>query len=179
MGATRAVQSVLVADDDVALLTAATRSLGKDRRVLTATTAHEARLLAGREVPDLVIVDLRLGTYSGIDLIRQLRRDRPELVIVLYSAYMSVVAATAAMRAGADVVVFKPCTFHEILRRVEEDAHEDPDLDETPTLASIEWEHIARVVADCNGNITLAAKKLGLYRSSLQRRLRKHAPKPE
>lgn len=46
----------------------------------------------------------------------------------------------------------------------------------TPKLARAEWEHIQRVLADCDGNVSEAARRLGILRQSLQRRLRKHAP---
>ena len=127
---------------------------------------------------DLAIIDLRLGTSSGLELIRQLKHVQPECTIVLCSGYLSVAAAVAGVHAGADIVVFKPITFREILHSL--DKHEQdtlPDLDDTPTLARAEWEHIMRVLADCNGNVSMAARKLGIYRSSLQRRLRKFAPR--
>jgi len=73
--------------------------------------------------------------------------------------------------------MFKPITLEEMVKRVEEDTPTELDLEETPTLARVEWEHITRVLADCNGNISMAARRLGIYRSSLQRRLRKHAPR--
>jgi ActR/RegA family two-component response regulator len=51
----------------------------------------------------------------------------------------------------------------------------------TPTLARAGWEHIQRVLLDGNGNgnVSEAARRLGILRQSLQRRLRKHAPPPE
>ena len=79
------------------------------------------------------------------------------------------------MRAGADIVVFKPITFSEIKARIQGGNLNEP-CDEVPTLARAEWEHISRVLADCNGNVSEAARRLGIYRSSLQRRLRKYAP---
>ena len=45
-----------------------------------------------------------------------------------------------------------------------------------PSLAQIEWDYVHRVLHDCEGNITLAARKLGIHRQSLQRKLRKPAP---
>ena len=47
---------------------------------------------------------------------------------------------------------------------------------ETPSLARAEWEHIHRVLADCGGNISEAARRLGIHRRSLQRKLQKRAP---
>jgi two-component system response regulator RegA len=45
---------------------------------------------------------------------------------------------------------------------------------ETPSLARVEWEHISRVLADSGGNISEAARRLGLHRRSLQRKLAKY-----
>ncbi len=84
----------------------------------------------------------------------------------------------AAVRAGADIIAFKPITFREIIQRLEEgEEAEEPALDDTPSLARAEWEHIMRVLSDCDGNVSAAARRLGIYRSSLQRRLRKYAPR--
>jgi two-component system, response regulator RegA len=175
MAEARSLQNVLVVDDDERILGSWKRA-ARERNVFTAIDAATARQLASTEKPDLAIVDLRLGNTSGIDLIRDLKRDLPDLLVVLCSGYLSVAAAVAAVRAGADIVVFKPITFREILQRIEQNA-EEPDLEDTPTLARAEWEHIMRVLADCNGNVSMAARRLGIYRSSLQRRLRKYAPR--
>ena len=177
MGGRRVIRCVLVVDDDERILAACKRSGGRDRTVHTATGPTTAREIARREEPDLAIVDLRLGTESGIDLVRDLKRDAPDLIVALCSGYLSVDIAVSAVRAGADVVLFKPVTVKEVLRRLEQDVPIDPDLEETPTLARAEWEHITRVLADCNGNVSMAARRLGIYRSSLQRRLKKFAPR--
>jgi two-component system response regulator RegA len=175
MGEERSLNNVLVVDDDERTLGSWKRA-ARERNVVTASDAMTARQLASLERPDLAIVDLRLGNASGIDLIRELKRDLPDLMVVLCSGYLSVAAAVAATRAGADIVVFKPITFREIMQRIEQSA-DDADLEGTPTLARAEWEHIMRVLADCNGNVSMAARRLGIYRSSLQRRLRKYAPR--
>lgn len=178
MGRRRAIRNVLVVDDDETLLASWRRMISRDRTVATAHEAAAARQLAREQAFDLAIIDLRLGTSSGIELIRQLKREQPDATIVLCSGYLSVAAAVAGMQAGADGVVFKPITFREILHSLEKSEQEDPaELTETPTLARAEWEHIMRVLADCNGNVSMAARKLGIYRSSLQRRLRKFAPR--
>jgi phosphoenolpyruvate-protein kinase (PTS system EI component) len=47
---------------------------------------------------------------------------------------------------------------------------------DTPSLARAEWEHIQRVLSDCGGNISEAARRLGIHRRSLQRKLQKYPP---
>ncbi|HWO19127.1 MAG TPA: response regulator [Kofleriaceae bacterium] len=177
MGERRVIRSVLAVDDDEQILGGYRRGFGKERTVLTTADPATARQIARRERCELAIVDLRLKGESGISLTRDLKVDVPEMLIVLCSGYLSVEVAVAAVHAGADAVLFKPITARDILRRVEEGTVVEPDLEDTPTLARAEWEHITRVLADCNGNISLAARRLGIYRSSLQRRLRKFAPR--
>ena len=177
MARRRAIRSVLVVDDDEHLLASWRRTISRERTVATASDAVTARQLAQRQSFDLAIIDLRLGTGSGIDLIRQLKRDQPDATIVLCSGYLSVTTAITGIQAGADAVVFKPITFREILHSLDKNADDLADVHETPTLARAEWEHIMRVLADCNGNVSMAARKLGIYRSSLQRRLKKFAPR--
>jgi len=167
------VHSVLVVDDDGGLLAAYQRSLGRSYTVLLAKTTAEALELARQHRPDVAIVDYQLKNESGIELVRALKSLDRNIFAVLISGYASVEVAVAAMRAGADDVLPKPITSGEILRRI--GPQPDPRV-ETPTLARAQWEHVQRVLADCNGNISMAARRLGMYRSTLQRWLRKHPP---
>ena len=154
------------------------RSLKRIRKqVFTATNAATARKLAQAETLDAAIVDLRLGMTSGIDLIRELKREQPALRIALVSGYLSVAHRDGGgprRRRGRAV---QADLAREIIRHLENGTTPEPDLDDTPTLARVEWEHISRVLADVNGNISEAARRLGVYRQTLQRRLRKKPPK--
>lgn len=180
MGERRSIRNVLLVDDDPQLLSAWKRGAARVRgvTVFDASDAGTARKLASDEDIDLAVVDLRLGEESGIELIRELRKKHPDVKLALCSGYLSVATAVNAMRAGADTVLFKPVGFTEILRRFEDSAKDEKEggIEPTPTLARAEWEHIMRVLADCNGNVTLAAERLDIARSTLQRRLRKLAP---
>jgi len=177
MGDRGVIQRILAVDDDEHILAGYRRGFGRERTVFATADPAEARRFAREEGCDLAVVDLRLAGNSGIALTRELKLDCPDLLVALCSGYLSVEIAVAAVHAGADAVLFKPITSREIIRRVEEGAELEPDLEETPTLARAEWEHITRVLADCNGNVSAAARRLGIYRSSLQRRLRKFAPR--
>jgi two-component system response regulator RegA len=158
------LDNVLVVDPDPRILGAWTRA-ARGRNLATADDAVAARQLVTTRRPDLAIVELRLGNTSGIDLIREIKRELPEVTAVLCSGYLSAAAAVAAVRAGADIVVFKPITFREILERLQEH-DEEPDVDGSPTISRADGEHIARVLADCSDNVSMAARRLGIYRSS-------------
>ena len=106
-------------------------------------------------------------------MVRELKAEMPGSRFALVSGYLTTDVTVAAVRAGADVVLTKPVTGTEIVRRLEDANTVPADEPSTPTLAQAESEHIARVMEDCNGNISEAARRLGIYRSSLQRRLRR------
>jgi two-component system, response regulator RegA len=170
------IGTVLVVDDDELILSSFRRRIEGSFTALTATDGATARGLARARPPDLAIVDLCLGRESGIDVMRALKIEHPSLIMVLISGWASIDSAVVAVRAGADHVVAKPVTFPEIMSRVE-GTQPPPAIVDTPTLAKAEWEHISRVLNDCSGNLSLAARRLGVYRSTLQRRLRKYAPR--
>jgi two-component system response regulator RegA len=62
-------------------------------------------------------------------------------------------------------------------RALRSDQEEAPPPAAAPSLARVEWEHIQRVLADCGGNVSQAAKLLGVHRRSLQRKLNKYPPR--
>lgn len=133
--------------------------------------------------PDLVIVDLRLPHESGLDIIRRIREIDAETCILMLTGYGSIATALTATRLGADHYLTKPADADQILKAYEtitqsEAGSADQGAGETavPSLARVEWEHIQRVLADCDGNVSQAARLLGLHRRSLQRKLMKYPP---
>jgi two-component system response regulator RegA len=172
----RSVRTVLLVDDfDVQLNTWARDFRREGKRVLRATNQKEALREARRGQPDVAIVDLFLGPENGLDVAQDLKARDPNVFVVLVSANMSVAYAMAAVRAGADDVFVKPIRCKQLVKRVEEGVPLEADVDAPTklTLAQIEWEHISRAMLDCGKNITHAAEHLGIYRQSLQRKLRK------
>lgn len=169
--------SVLVVDDDDSLREQLSRAFA--RRGFTArsaATVESAIELAADESPELAVVDLRIGEESGLTAVRDLLRIDPTTKIVVLTGYGSIATAVRAMRLGAIDYLTKPADLDDLLAAFEHaDApRESRDQDRAaPSLARVEWEHIQRVLADCGGNVTQAAKVLGLHRRSLQRKLRR------
>lgn len=160
----------LLVDDDLefaSALAAAFRRRGE--RVVVAHTYEEAIEEARAWGPSRATVDLRLGPSSGLELIRELRRLFPELEIVVLTGYGSIATAVEAVKAGALQYLTKPAGIDEILRAFDgEIAFEE----EGPaSLDEVEWEHLQRVLAECQGNVSEAARRLGLHRRTLQRKL--------
>jgi two-component system response regulator RegA len=100
---------------------------------------------------------------------------------VVLTGYGSIATALEAVRSGAADYLTKPADAEEILARFARAGEKAEETGEapgaTPTLARVEWEHINRVLADCGGNVSKAARVLGLHRRSLQRKLAKFPPR--
>lgn len=177
-------RTVLIADDDESFCRACARGLPPECEIVVANTLKDAiasTQTLSRQL-DLAVVDLRLGADDGVTLVRAIRHECSSASIVLASAYLSVEHAERALRAGADTVMFKPFAWRDLRSRLDTLGKEDlsvlrfPDED-TPSIERIEWEHINRVLVDSGGNVSLAARRLRIYRQSLQRKLRRHAPR--
>ena len=173
--------SLLIVDDDHVLrerLARALRERGYD--VHTAATYDEALAVAAAEPPEMAVVDLRIPGGSGLDIVSKLKDLDPETKVVVLTGYGSIATAIEAMRIGATHYVPKPADADEILAAFARGDARDSDLTETefaaPSLARAEWEHINRVLSDCGGNISEAARRLGIHRRSLQRKLQKRPP---
>jgi two-component system response regulator RegA len=141
-----------------------------------AGTPDQAVAIAGRETPEYAIVDLRLAAgASGLQVVRRLHDLDPTTRIVVLTGYGSIATALDAVRSGAVDYLTKPADIDEILAAFDQEGTPStaPPPARIPTLARVEWEHIERVMVECGGNVTQAARLLGIHRRSLQRKLAK------
>lgn len=174
-----AAPSLLLVDDDERFRTRLARAFtARGYDVHTAASGEEAVAAASEESPEYAVVDLRMEGMSGLEVVRELKAIDPATNVVVLTGYGSIATALDAVRLGATHYLQKPADVDDILAAfaradLPKDAPPVPVGDEPPSLARVEWEHIHRVLADCGGNISQAAKKLGLHRRSLQRKLSK------
>jgi two-component system response regulator RegA len=169
--------TVLVVDDDESYRTQLSRALDRRGfRVLSASGAAIAVDLARANPIAFASVDLRMPGPSGLDLVRSLRAIRPDAVIVVLTGYGSIATAVDAVRLGAAHYLTKPADAGDLLAAFARGTQDDPSPSEfeVPSLARAEWEHINRVLSDCSGNISQAARMLRIQRKSLQRKLGKY-----
>jgi two-component system response regulator RegA len=165
----------LVVDDDERFRTRLARALTeRGHRVSTARDYAEGLTLARCARFERAVVDLRMPGPNGLELIRELRALDAALEIVVLTGYGSIATAVEAVRLGARDYLTKPCHADRILSAFTDEAapSADPQF-ETPTLARLEREHIERVLQDCHGNVSKAARVLGLHRRTLQYKLAK------
>ncbi|HVZ72236.1 MAG TPA: response regulator [Polyangia bacterium] len=161
-------------------------------KVNFAETCAHAVSLAAIGAPDFVVVEQRLPDGSGFDLLPRVRAYNPRVVGVVVTRIPSIAAAVHAIRNGFKDYLAKPmdaqrlASFLGASPEVETLAGKMPgaandvdvsDLDGCrASLARIEWEHIHSVLLGCHGNVSEAARVLGLHRRSLQRKLRRNGP---
>lgn len=168
--------SFLIVDDDAPLRARLARAFAERGYEVVQAEDHAAALAAARARPfDRAVVDLRMPGPSGLVVIQDLLAVRPQLQIVVVTGYGSIATAVEAMRLGARDYLTKPAHADQILAVFEADPEAPPVEPEyqVPSLAKVEREHIERVLQECNGNISMAARVLGMHRRTLQYKLAK------
>jgi two-component system, response regulator RegA len=127
---------------------------------------------------DAVVVDICPAGLARVELIQTVRARAPYALICAVTAYPSVALVVAAMKAGASTCLCKPVYPTDILRLLVEgyDQGVQEKRADLPSLGRLEWDYIARILESVDGNISRAARLLGIQRSTLQRKLKKYPP---
>ena len=171
---------MLVVDDDPIFRVRLAKALESRGIRSFAAGNKEEGLSVAREVrPHRAVVDLRMPGESGLVLVRELMALDREMQVVVLTGYGSIATAVEALKLGAVDYMTKPADAEQILAAFERDGEHAamPDAPESPpTLARVEWEHIQRILGECGGNISATARRLGIHRRSLQRKLSKLPP---
>ena len=171
-------ERVLLIDDDEVFTRVLARALGARGFDVGVAANRAGALAAAREHrPDHAVLDLKLGEESGLAMIPELLEIRPELRILLLTGYASIATAVEAIKRGAWDCLAKPVDADQVVQALRGDGGAGDEaaapVFAAPPLKRLEWEHIQRVLAECDGNISEAARRLGLHRRTLQRKLSK------
>jgi two-component system response regulator RegA len=167
---------ILIVDDDALFAQTLGQALmRRGHMVDVAETMLAAQSMAAAQVFDAVVLDLRLGTESGLHLIEPLRTRLPEARILLLTGYASIATAVAAIKLGAMQYLPKPASVDEILLALGDDGDEvNVGPPEEPlSVNRLEWEHIQKIMAQNEGNLSATARALKMHRRTLQRKLAK------
>ncbi len=174
------MKPLLLVDDDPIFNEVLAKALNKrDFTVTTATDVENAKQLLKEFQPDYAVVDLRMPGPSGLELIPLLCELNKQIKIVILTGYASISTAVEAVKLGATHYLTKPADADEIVAAFERESGEtQTDIASKPiSLDRLEWEHIQKVLAECDGNVSEAARRLGLHRRTLQRKLQKRPVK--
>ena len=180
---TPTIRWMLVDDDHIFRERLAKALTQRGFEVLQCANPLDAVAMAKRAMPHRAVVDLRMPDRNGLDVVKDLAEMDEDMQILVLTGYGSIATAVEAVRRGAIDYLNKPVDTDQIVAAFDRDS--DPMSptpavtvtgENPPSLARVEWEHIQRVLADCGGNISQAARRLGIHRRSLQRKLGKLPP---
>ncbi len=171
---------LLLVDDDHDFCELLSRALTRRGfEVYGALDLENAILLAERHRPHFAVIDLCIGAASGLTMLQRLMLLDRRMRAVVLTGYGSIATAVEAIKLGAVHYLTKPADVDEIvlaLRRNEA----TPDLGIEKRALSVrrlEWEHLQKVLVECRGNISAAARRLRMHRRTLQRKLQKRPVK--
>jgi two-component system response regulator RegA len=175
------MKSILLVDDEDFFRQRLVKAFSKrGYTVFSAANFDEAISEIKENKPEMAVVDLKMPGRSGLEIIKAGQNLHPEMSIVVLTGYGSIATATEAIRLGAINYLPKPADVDDILNAFSRNDALNIDINQEklvpPSLARLEWEHINRVLTECDSNISAAAKKLGIHRRTLQRKLYKYPP---
>lgn len=125
---------------------------------------------------DIILLDLKLEDEVSTDFVAQIRKANKEARIVILTGYGSISSTVEAIKSGADDYLTKPISYEVLKAKL---LGEDVKNVEDPTSMSLDRaqrEYLEFILKECGGNISMAARKLGIHRQSLQRKLKKFTP---
>jgi two-component system, response regulator RegA len=167
---------LLIVEDDVVFARTLQRSFERrDYLVIVASGPDEVDALIRARTPDYAVVDLKLANASGLTCVEKLHANDAKTIIIVLTGYASIATAVQAIKLGAQSYLAKPANTNDIERAfgmIVGDA-EVPIGTRPTSIKTIEWERINEVLADTGFNVSETARRLGMHRRTLARKLEK------
>lgn len=168
--------SLLIVDDDQTFCDVLARALTRRGFIVRqAYNSQDALQCTNEFMPEYAVIDLRIGEESGLNVVRELKEKFDDIRMVVLTGYASIATAVEAIKLGAIYYLTKPAEADDIVAALKkQQGDEKVDIPERPmSVRRLEWEHIQSVLNQHDGNISAAARALGMHRRSLQRKLQK------
>ncbi len=180
---------LLIVEDDSAFANTLKRRMEKHGYTCwLANNINDALLTCHRQLPEFILLDMKLDNESGLNLITPIRKLLPQSRLILLTGFASIATAVDAIKLGANDYLTKPVDTQTLLAALAKndgkqtnkyntlsiEASKEPLMRE-PTLSTeqVEWEHIQQVLKFNNGNVSATARQLSMHRRTLQRKLQK------
>ncbi len=171
---------LLIVEDDESFARTLKRSF--ERRgyeVLLAAGLNEVEEVLKTQSPGYAVVDLKLAGESGLNCVEMLHAHDEKMLIVVLTGFASIATAVEAIKLGACHYLAKPSNTDDIEEAFTKGAgNANVSLTERPTsLKNLEWERIHEMLVETGFNISEAARRLGMHRRTLARKLEKRRVK--
>jgi two-component system, response regulator RegA len=171
---------LLIVEDDESFARALKRSFERrGYRVLHAANHDQVVEILQTEAPSHAVVDLKLEGASGLTAVQTLHAHDEEMNIVVLTGFASIATAVEAIKLGARQYLAKPSNTDDIEKAFgHTEGNTEVELTGRPTsIKTLEWERIHQTLADADFNISEAARRLGIHRRTLARKLLKRQVK--
>ena len=173
-------KSLLILDDDDPLRGRLSRAMEKKGFVVkeAKTVSEGLKIVKNTPYPSFALVDLRLEDGNGLDVVKELSKNKKDCRIVMLTGYGNLPTAVAAVKAGAIDYMAKPVDADDVEAALLASPESKAKPPENPMSADrVKWEHIHRVFELCNRNVSETARRLKMHRRTLQRILSKRSPR--
>ncbi len=175
-----AERCLLIVEDDDGFARTLRRSF--ERRgyeVIVTPSLEELRKVLEEKSPGYAVVDLKLGGASGLACVEALHAHDEDMLIVVLTGFASIATAVEAIKLGACHYLAKPANTDDIEAAFQKaEGNTEIALAERPTsIKTLEWERIHQTLIEVDFNISEAARRLGMHRRTLARKLEKRQVK--
>ena len=169
-------RQLVIVEDDAAFARTLSRSFERRGYAVLSADSHEALLaLLADHSPGYAVVDLKLGGASGLACVQTLRAHDEDMKIVVLTGFASIATAVEAIKLGASHYLAKPSNTDDIEAAfAKSDGNPDAPVDgRQSSIKTLEWEHIHQTLVETDFNISEAARRRGMHRRTLARKLEK------
>ena len=172
-------KSLLIVDDDNPFRERLSRAMEKKGfEVVEAESVKKGIESVKVKKPGFAVVDLRLTDGNGLEVVKEIQRNKNDSRIIMLTGYGNIPTAVAAIKEGAIDYLAKPADADDVEKALLADRNKKADPPENPMSADrVKWEHIHRVFELCNRNVSETARRLKMHRRTLQRILSKRSPR--
>ena len=172
-------KSLLIVDDDNPFRERLARAMEKKGFLVSQAAGVKVGIESvNLKKPAFAVVDLRLNDGNGLEVVKEIQKNKSDSRIVMLTGYGNIPTAVAAIKEGAIDYLAKPADADDGEKALLADPNKKAAPPENPMSADrIKWEHIHRVFELCNRNVSETARRLKMHRRTLQRILSKRSPK--